>query len=261
MENPRQLAAQSGRAGNCFCCCYLDGSRRRSITFAWTLATIFLFSSAGVLSIRLRSRSSVGGEQIRDRSTNCQCVPGVELHDSADAGFSCTPDAALARCGCPRRVSTAGFAGTSSGVGNCGRSRAGRSSHAGRPVSQLGSRVCNCIGVLLWRVQPQALPPAIPILLLWASSKLVSGWLNQSPIASRGKLPRKELLFFAARRYTLAIFCRVFAQRNTTGSFQITFRKTPPAIAARVSPTNLGLLLNARQVAGRTWLSHGSRAD
>ncbi len=105
------------------------------------------------------------------------------------------------------------------------------------------------IGVLLWRVQPQALPPAIPILLLWASSKLVSGWLNQSPIASRGKLPRKELLF--VRRSALYTW-RYFAEFCTAEHHWLipdNVQETPPAIAARVSPTNLGLLLNARQVA------------
>ena len=105
------------------------------------------------------------------------------------------------------------------------------------------------IGVLLWRVQPRALPAASPILFLWVSSKLVSGWLNRSPLASRGRLPRRELLFL--RRSSLYTW-RYFAEFCTEEHHWLipdNVQETPPAIAARVSPTNLGLLLNARQVA------------
>lgn len=111
------------------------------------------------------------------------------------------------------------------------------------PVISLG------LGLLVWRVQPRALPAALPILLLWASSKLVSVWLNRSPIAAQAKLPRKDLLFL--RRSALHTW-RYFAEFCTEEHNWLipdNVQEDPPAIAGRVSPTNLGLLLNAQQVA------------
>ncbi len=66
------------------------------------------------------------------------------------------------------------------------------------------------IGLLVWFAQPSALPSALPIVLLWASSKLVSGWLNRSPIATRSQGPTgaKRFALSAPLRTThLALFC------------------------------------------------------
>jgi len=106
------------------------------------------------------------------------------------------------------------------------------------------------IGLLVWFAQPSALPSALPILLLWASSKLVSMWLNRSPLAAKGQLALKDLRFL--RRSALHTW-RYFAEFCTEEHNWLipdNVQETPPAIAARVSPTNLGLLLNAQQVAG-----------
>jgi cyclic beta-1,2-glucan synthetase len=105
------------------------------------------------------------------------------------------------------------------------------------------------IGLLVWFAQPSALPSALPIVLLWASSKLVSGWLNRSPQPAKGQLAAKDLRFL--RRSALHTW-RYFAEFCTEEHNWLipdNVQETPPAIAARVSPTNLGLLLNAQQVA------------
>ena len=105
------------------------------------------------------------------------------------------------------------------------------------------------IGLLVWLAQPSALPSALPIVLLWASSKLVSGWLNRSPQPAKGQLAPKDLRFL--RRSALYTW-RYFAEFCTAEHHWLipdNVQETPPAIAARVSPTNLGLLLNAQQVA------------
>jgi cyclic beta-1,2-glucan synthetase len=105
------------------------------------------------------------------------------------------------------------------------------------------------IGLLVWFAQPSALPSALPIVLLWASSKLVSGWLNRSPLPAKGQLAPKDLRFL--RRSALHTW-RYFAEFCTEEHNWLipdNVQETPPAIAARVSPTNLGLLLNAQQVA------------
>jgi cyclic beta-1,2-glucan synthetase len=105
------------------------------------------------------------------------------------------------------------------------------------------------IGVLVWLVRPRSLPVALPILILWACSKLVSAWLNRSPVVPRKELARKDLLLL--RRSALHTW-RYFVQHcNEEQNWLIpdNVQEEPPAIAARVSPTNLGMLLNSQQVA------------
>jgi cyclic beta-1,2-glucan synthetase len=105
------------------------------------------------------------------------------------------------------------------------------------------------VGVLVWWAQPASLYVALPILLLWASSKLVSIWLNRPAGVPRRELPRKELLFL--RRSALHTW-RYYAQFCTEEHHWLVpdnVQEEPAAVAGRVSPTNLGLLLNAQQVA------------
>jgi hypothetical protein len=105
------------------------------------------------------------------------------------------------------------------------------------------------LGGLIWWVQPNSLYIALPILILWASSKLVSIWLNRPAGVPRKELPLKELLFL--RRSALHTW-RYYAQYCTEEHNWLipdNVQEEPAAIAGRVSPTNLGMLLNAQQVA------------
>jgi cyclic beta-1,2-glucan synthetase len=104
-------------------------------------------------------------------------------------------------------------------------------------------------GLVVWRVRPHSLFAAVPILSLWACSKLVSAWLNRPSIVPEKELPRKDRLFL--RRSALHTW-RYFAEFCTAEHNWLipdNVQEEPPAVAARVSPTNLGLLLNAQQVA------------
>jgi cyclic beta-1,2-glucan synthetase len=105
------------------------------------------------------------------------------------------------------------------------------------------------VGVLVWAVRPFSLWAAVPILFLWACSKLVSRWLNESPMEAAQSLPAKDEIFI--RKSALYIW-RYFSEFSTAEHHWLipdNIQEEPPAIAARVSPTNLGLLLNARQSA------------
>jgi len=105
------------------------------------------------------------------------------------------------------------------------------------------------LGVLVWLVRPRALTAALPVLLLWGSSKLVSTWLNQPSAPLPERVSLKDLLFL--RRAALSTW-RYFAEFSTEEHNWLipdNVQEQPPAIAARISPTNLGLLFNARQVA------------
>jgi cyclic beta-1,2-glucan synthetase len=105
------------------------------------------------------------------------------------------------------------------------------------------------VGALVWWLQRGSFFVALPVLFLWASSKLVSTWLNSPSELPRKEMPRKEILFL--RRCALFTW-RYFAQYCTEEHHWLipdNVQEEPPAVAARVSPTNLGLLLNAQQVA------------
>jgi hypothetical protein len=105
------------------------------------------------------------------------------------------------------------------------------------------------LGGLVWLERRQALATALPILTLWACNRLVSSWLNRSPAAARNQTSRKDVAFL--RRAALRTW-RYFAEYSTAEHNWLipdNVQEEPPAVAARVSPTNIGLLLNARQVA------------
>jgi len=105
------------------------------------------------------------------------------------------------------------------------------------------------IGLLLWFVRPTALVAATPVLLLWASSKLVSVWLNRSPLAPRSEASEKDQIFL--RKIGLRTW-RYFAEFSNEEHHWLipdNVQEEPPALAAKLSPTNLGLLLNSSQVA------------
>jgi len=104
------------------------------------------------------------------------------------------------------------------------------------------------LGLLVWAVRPRALPAALPVLLLWACSKLVSVWLNRAPATARNRTSPKDVAFL--RRTALKTW-RYFAEYSTAEHNWLipdNVQEKPAAIAARVSPTNIGFLLNARQV-------------
>ncbi len=105
------------------------------------------------------------------------------------------------------------------------------------------------VGAVIWLVRPSSLYAATPILVLWACSQLVSVWLNESPIPLGNELSRREVQFL--RKSSLHIW-RYFAQYSTAEHHWLipdNVQEEPPAIAGRVSTTNVGLLLNARQIA------------
>ena len=105
------------------------------------------------------------------------------------------------------------------------------------------------LGLLVWLVRPTALPAALPILLLWACSKLLSGWLNRPPRALRGEVPQKDELLLRDAGLRIWRYFAEFCTEEHNWLIPDNVQEEPPAIASRISPTNLGFLFNARQVA------------
>src|SRR5438552_7568210 len=104
------------------------------------------------------------------------------------------------------------------------------------------------IGLSLLIARPRALSAALLLLLLWASGRLISEWLNR-PSTPRTLISFGEMTFL---RNAAAHTWRYFAEFSTEEHNWLipdNIQEEPPAAAARFSPTNLGLLLNARQAA------------
>ncbi|HEX4166993.1 MAG TPA: glucoamylase family protein [Bryobacteraceae bacterium] len=106
------------------------------------------------------------------------------------------------------------------------------------------------LGVLLYFKRPEALRYALPFIVLWCGSKLLSNWLNRSPHTETQELSPVERLFL---RETALRTWRYFAEfSNEKNNWLVPdyVQEQPPRIAEKISPTNLGFLLNARQAAG-----------
>jgi cyclic beta-1,2-glucan synthetase len=102
---------------------------------------------------------------------------------------------------------------------------------------------------LVWLIRPSALLAAAPILLLWACGKPVSSWLNRPPRAPRKQASERDRLLL---RISALRTWRYFAEFSTEEHHWLipdNVQDEHTKVAPRVSPTNLGLLLNARQVA------------
>jgi cyclic beta-1,2-glucan synthetase len=105
------------------------------------------------------------------------------------------------------------------------------------------------LGSLIWLLRPESLLAAVPILGLWACSKQLTLWLNACPIEPAPAITRQDVRFL--RRSALHIW-RYFAEfSNEEHNWLVpdNIQDEPRKVAASVSPTNLGLLLNAWQVA------------
>ncbi len=105
------------------------------------------------------------------------------------------------------------------------------------------------LGGLIWLTQPHSLLAAAPVLALWAGSKGFVLWLNASPIESAPETTPGDA--WMLRKSALHIW-RYFAEfSNEEHNWLVpdNIEDKPRKVADSVSPTNVGLLLNARQVA------------
>lgn len=105
------------------------------------------------------------------------------------------------------------------------------------------------LGGVVYLVRHTSIYSALPILALWALSKPVSVWLNAPPRPSRTEASDKDKRFL--RRAGIRTW-RYFAEFSTEEHNWLipdNLQEEPYRVAARVSPTNVGFLLNARQVA------------
>ena len=105
------------------------------------------------------------------------------------------------------------------------------------------------VGVIVFLRHPESLLVALPILILWGFAGLITAWLNSSPQQTRPTLTAEEDTFL---RHLALRTWRYFNQfGGESHNYMVPDNVEEEGLfeAARVSPTNFGLLLNARQAA------------
>ncbi|HEV2276791.1 MAG TPA: glucoamylase family protein [Acidobacteriaceae bacterium] len=105
------------------------------------------------------------------------------------------------------------------------------------------------IALLIAVVHPMSLIVAAPILILWGFERDVTLWLNKPPREPQRQLSREDNAFL--REYALKVWRFFYEFGGARHNYLIPDNVEEDGIfeAARVSPTNLGLLFNARQAA------------
>jgi cyclic beta-1,2-glucan synthetase len=101
------------------------------------------------------------------------------------------------------------------------------------------------IGAAVWLVRPGALPAAAPVLALWVASRAFSPWLNRAPRTMNRALEHTDKEWLRSQG---EMICRYFQDWSSPGTNWLIpdhVREDGEA-ALRLSPTNLGMLLNAR---------------
>ena len=105
------------------------------------------------------------------------------------------------------------------------------------------------LGVLVFFARHRAFYAALPILLLWGCSKWISMWLNLPSRTTQKETSDKDDLFLSSAALRTWRYFAEFCTAEHNWLIPDNVQEEPAAIAARISPTNLGFLLNARQVA------------
>jgi hypothetical protein len=105
------------------------------------------------------------------------------------------------------------------------------------------------IAVVILALDPKSLAVAAPVLLLWGFSGSITLWLNHAPREQRKQLSAEQTAFL--RQHAARIWRYFYQFGGETHNYLIPDNVEEEGLfeAARVSPTNLGLLLNARQAA------------
>ena len=95
---------------------------------------------------------------------------------------------------------------------------------------------------LYWR--PEAIPYALPFIVTWGCSKLISIWLNRTPHPRDFELSKSQIKFL--REVALRTWHYFSTFSNATNHWLIpdNVQVEPYRLAERLSPTNLGFLFN-----------------
>jgi hypothetical protein len=105
------------------------------------------------------------------------------------------------------------------------------------------------IVILLVPHHRPALIPATPILILWAIAPLVSRWLNSSPVRAEEPLTSNETSFLRQQALLIWRYFAEFGDETNHWLIPDNVEEKDMLQVRKLSPTNLGMLFNARQAA------------
>ena len=105
--------------------------------------------------------------------------------------------------------------------------------------------ICLALGLFF---RPEAAPYALPFLAAWCFSRLISSWINRSPHHDF-ELSKKERRFLRDVALRTWRYFAEFSNEKNHWLIPDNVQEEPLKVAERISPTNLGLLFNARQAA------------
>jgi cyclic beta-1,2-glucan synthetase len=105
------------------------------------------------------------------------------------------------------------------------------------------------VGVLVFLHHSESLFVALPVLILWALAGGITAWLNNPPQRTRPELTAEEDTFLRQLALRTWRYFNQFGGESHNYMIPDNVEEEGVFEAARVSPTNFGLLLNARQAA------------
>jgi hypothetical protein len=138
---------------------------------------------------------------------------------------------------------------------------AAEAENAGRPKAKVDLYlewtpwIAAAITAALWRVRPDALTAAAPVLALWFGSRAISGWLNRAPGSSHSGLNVEDQALLRDSAERIYRFFHEWSSPATRYLIPDSVSEDGDA-ELRLSPTNLGMLLNARIAAVHFGLLH-----
>ena len=107
------------------------------------------------------------------------------------------------------------------------------------------------LAFLVYFVAPQknAIDFAAPILILWALANIVTAWLNKPPQEQNQRLSANDRNYLSTHALRIWRYFHQFGAERHNFLIPDNVEEEGLFEAARISPTNVGLLLNARQAA------------
>ena len=114
---------------------------------------------------------------------------------------------------------------------------------------QLSPVVAFVIALALGLTNVRSLFAAGPVLLLWAVAPLVAIWLNSPPRQQEGPLTTEDRLFLQQQALHIWRYFHEFGDEKNHWLIPDNVEEKDTFQIRKVSPTNLGMLLNARQAA------------
>ena len=114
---------------------------------------------------------------------------------------------------------------------------------------QLSPVIALVLGAILGMTHPRSLYAAGPVLVLWAVAPLVAGWLNSPPQQTEGPLSTADRLFLLTQALFTWRYFLEFADEKNHWLIPDNVEEKNTYQVRKLSPTNLGMLFNARQAA------------